>query len=297
MKKMLTLLCLLLALCAPAVLAESAAQVSFGAVSVPADAAYIDLGEQVVGDWDAYVAFLNELPNLKKADMFATVVERRDIKLLEEHFPDVRFGWTIHIAREHYIRTDQTAFSTLHGSCPNHTSKEFEVLKYCTELRALDIGHNNVTDLSFLKPLTKLRVLILACNPELRSIDVLAELKDLEYLELFSCNIYNLAPLKELPRLMDLDIAYNKIGKYDALYEMPQLRRLWMPQSGLPIRGEKFEALQAALPDTWIMTDGHPTANGWREGNHYETIYTMFRANEYIPFEDSWPLEELPTEE
>ena len=40
------------------------------------------------------------------------------------------------------------------------------------------------------------------------------------------------------------------------------------------------------------MNIGHPTTYGWREGNHYETIYTMFRANEYIPFEDSYPLEE-----
>lgn len=288
MKKMMALLCALLCF-ASATLAQDAEEIVFGGLSVSRDAEYIDLGEQVVEDWDAYIAFLSELPNLKAADMFATVVEHRDIKRLEERFPDVKFGWTIHIAREHYIRTDQTAFSTLHGSCPNHTSKEFEVLKYCTELRALDIGHNNVTDLSFLRPLKKLRVLILACNPELRNIDVLSELKDLEYLEIFSCNIYSLAPLRELPRLMDLDIAYNKIGKYDALYEMPQLKRLWMPQSGIPMRGEAYEKLEAALPDTWIMTDGHPTANGWREGNHYETIYTMFRANEYIPFEDSYP--------
>jgi len=292
MKRILLLLCLLTAF--PFCLANAESVITYGSICVPPSAEYIDMGNQVVDDWDAYLTFLAQLPHLKRADMFATTVDRKDIKSLEERFPHIRFGWTIHITHDHYIRTDQTAFSTLHGACPPHSSRDFEVLKYCTELRALDIGHNAVTDLSFLEPLTKLRVLILACNPDLKNIKVLSQLQDLEYLELFSCSIRDIAPLRELPRLMDLDIAYNKILKYDALFDMPQLKRLWIPQIGVPIGNAAYQQLQAALPATLIMNQGHPTANGWREGNHYETIYTMFRANTYIPFEDSFP-EDAPS--
>lgn len=291
MKKLLIILCVLLALPCAIALAQEAETVTFGALSVPKDAEYIDLGEQVVEDWNAYIAFLSELPNLKKVDMFSTIVEKKNINQLESNFPDIKFGWTIHLTAKHYIRTDQTAFSTLHGSCSEHTSKELELLKYCTELLALDIGHNDLTDISFLQNMPKLRVLILACNPRLRNIEVLGQLKDLEYLELFSCNIGNITPLMGLERLMDLNIAYNPITKYAGLNGMTQLKRLWIPQSGVPCYGDEFRQLEADLPNTTIMNKGHPTNYGWREGNHYETIYAMFRADEYIPFVDSYPIE------
>ena len=291
MKRLLILLCLALALPFAGAWAEDSGMVTFGNVSVQKYTSYVDMGGQVVTDWEAFYSFLAQLPDVEKVDMFATVVEKKDITQLEARFPNIKFGWTIHFAKAHYIRTDQTAFSTLHGSCDLHYSKDLEVLKYCTELLALDIGHNDLTDISFLSSLTKLRVLILACNERLRDISVLSQLKDLEYLELFSCNIRDISALEGLDHLMDLNIAYNDITKYGVLNQMTNLKRLWIPQSGVPCAGAEFRKLQADLPNTLIMNKGHPTNYGWREGNHYETIYAMFRANEYMPFEDSYPLE------
>ena len=290
MKQFFILLCLLLTLFMTGAWAEEGESVTFGNVSVPKDATYVDLGDEVVSDWNAFYSFLSQLPKVEKVDMFSTTVEKKNINQLVEKFPQIKFGWTIHISRAHYIRTDQTAFSTLHGSCDLHTSRELEVLKYCTELLALDIGHNDLTDISFLSSLTKLRVLILACNERLRDISVLSQLKDLEYIELFSCNIRDISSLEGLDHLMDLNIAYNPIARYSVLNGMSHLKRLWIPQSGVPCYGDEVKALQADLPNTLIMNKGHPTNYGWREGNHYETIYTMFRANEYMPFEDSYPL-------
>lgn len=291
MKKLLMLLCALLIVPAAVACAEEAETVTFGMVTVQADAAYVDMGEQVVEDWEAYYGFLSQLPQVEQVDMFATIVEKKEITQLESRFPNVKFGWTIHLTRDHYVRTDQTAFSTLHGSCSEHTSKELELLKYCTEMLALDIGHNDLTDISFLQYMPKLRVLILACNPRLRNIEVLSQLKDLEYVELFSCNITNITPLTGLERLLDLNVSYNNITRYAGLNDMKQLQRLWIPQSGVPCYGDEFKQLAADLPNTTIMNKGHPTNYGWREGNHYETIYTMFRADEYIPFVDSYPIE------
>ena len=66
---------------------------------------------------------------------------------------------------DHLVRTDVTAFSTQHTyQSKFHTSKTFSVLKYCHNLVALDIGHNEVSDLSFLEDLPQLKVLILAAN-------------------------------------------------------------------------------------------------------------------------------------
>lgn len=290
-------LLLVLALCAGAAGAEAPSPVAFGSLSFPRDAESIDLGEETVEDWQAFLAFLAEFPNLKRVDMFASPVTRSEIRKLTEAFPDIAFGWTIHLAADHYVRTDQTAFSTLHGSCLPHTSRELDALRYCTELRALDIGHNNVKDLSFLEPLTHLRVLILACNPELKDLSPLANLQDLEYLELFSTAVTDISPLSGLTRLLDLNLANNRIRNWSLLGEMKSLRRLWVP-----VGNAKADTLRFSLPDTLVVNHGQPTGNGWRileDGTrdpHYQVIYEMFRGSDYIPFADSAPWPDEPAE-
>lgn len=289
MMRVKRLMALLLALLLPALCAAEEARVVYGSVAVCADATEVDLGPQQVNDWPGFYAFLEALPQVRQVDMYATVVTRREIERLTERFPQITFGWTIHIAQEHYVRTDQTAFSTLHGRCTNHTSEELDVLRYCTELRALDLGHNHIRDLSFLEGLTELRVLILACNPQLRDLSPIAGLRKLEYLEVFSCNVADLTPLEGLEHLQHLNVAYNPIRRWDAILTLPHLKRLWISQTGIPVRGGGLQELQQALPGTTIAGFGHPTANGWREGPHHATIQSMFRAGEYVPFEDSFP--------
>ena len=172
--------------------AEQSSRASYVNVSFPTDAEYIDMGSQRVVQWDAFYTFLRKFPNLKKVDMFATEVYRTKINEIKAEFPDVEFGWTMRIS-EHTIRTDQTAFSTLHNNKSDpHRSVDFSILRYCTRLLALDIGHNLVEDVSFLHYLPQLRVLILACNINLRDITPLRELTDLEYLELFKNDIHDI---------------------------------------------------------------------------------------------------------
>ena len=258
----------------------------YGSVTAARDAEAIDLGGQTGDSWDGFLAFLRQLPRLRQVDMFETVVTPEDIDLLVREFPDIRFGWTIHFARNHTIRTDATAFSTLHGACSRHSSSDFAVLQYCTELRALDLGHNNITDISFLRSMPELRVLILADNARLTGAEVIGELEHLEYLELFSCNQTDVSFLSGLTHLTDLNIAWNRIGDLSVLAEMPQLRRLWISKAGR-IGKDTLASLQSALPDCEIMTQGEPTMNGWREHPHYDTIYEIFHTDAYLPFDDA----------
>ncbi len=265
--------------------------VSFGGASFPRESVSLDLGDLEVTDWDAFLAFLGEFPALRQVDMFATVVTQRQITRLVKAFPEVRFGWTIRLCRDHVVRTDQTAFSTLHdGSCYDHHSGDMDPLRYCTELRALDLGHNKLKDLSFLEPLVHLRVLILACNPDLKNIRVLSSLQELEYLELFSTGVTSAAPLAALPRLMDLNLMRDRIGDWERLKEIRSLRRLWVS-----VGDAKADELREALPLAAVVNHGQPTGNGWRrledgtEDPHYAVIYRMFRENRYIPFAESAP--------
>ena len=236
---------------------------------------------------------LDQNPGLKKVDMFDTPVGRRSIEELEARYPGIEFGWTIKFG-EHKVRTDATAFSTLHMSgAETHGTEDIALLRYCKKLKALDFGHNGCADLSFLKDLKDLRVLIIACN-RVKDISPLAGLKNLEYLEMFSNHISDLTPLKGLTHLMDLNIGYNDIQDYSPLYEMPWLKRLWLYNSNNynvndPVPGKVIDRLKASLPNTEIDYRSNPTAGTWRKHPHFDVIHAMFRSPDgYAPFADSF---------
>ncbi len=278
----------------------------YDSVSVPADAEYVDLGEMAIpysnGDYARLDAFIESLPNLKKLDMFATAIRRPQLEHLAEKFPEIEFGWSIAIPcvngsnpgrNLHLVRTDATAFSTYHNSyCTLHPSEELSVLKYCKNLKALDLGHNNITDLSFLYDLPELRVLIIGRNNYITDITPVGSLVNLEYLEMFSARVTDISPLLNCTKLMDLSLCNNLIEDLTPLCEMKSLRRLWLwkynrnaPSAIVP---QEMEAmLHEALPDCLINVRSDPSQGGWRDpGTRYDTIYEMFqyRDSQYIPF-------------
>ena len=170
--------CLVLA-CGAALGEEISLSVGSQTFSASPDAVELDLGELKLPDTDeayaALEAFLQQLPSLTRLDMFATDIPVDRVLYLGEKYPQIRFGWTILIPCKnterkdrppHRLRTDQTAFSTQHNlSCTSHGQDVWEILKYCPDLLALDLGHNNsIDDLSFLRYCPKLRVLIISFN-------------------------------------------------------------------------------------------------------------------------------------
>lgn len=273
----------------PAALAKTAKDYSGNLVSPE----YIDMGKTVVKDWDAFYELLDGHPEVRKVDMFGTNLFGSQVEELTQRYPDIEFGCTLRVG-DHIVRTDATVFSTLHSSSSkSHYSKELAGLKFCKNLRALDIGHNRVDDLSFLSGLTELRLLIIACN---RIVDItpIADLEHLEYLEIFSNKVEDVKPLVGLKYLAHLNISYNNIGDLTPLYGMTQLKRLWIKKCQSrrnvePISDENIASLQAALGDCVINATNDPTEGGWREGIYYETFHEYFRSGEYKPFPDSPP--------
>ncbi len=285
------LLCMLIATCGAA--AEKTAQIQ-GHV-VPLDTDRVDFGNMKVQDYNALKSFLFSLPALRQVDMYATPISGAQADELTELFPYITFGWTLRIRckdHNHDVRTDATAFSTLHNKLsPKHTSDDFRMLKYCKNLLALDIGHNRVTDLGFLYDLPNLRVLIIAIN-EITDITPLASLHDLEYAEIFKNRITDLRPLMHLTKLADLNIGFNSVSDWSPLYGMRDLKRLWVYSSSIygaggrrTLTSQVISDLRTNLPDTYIDSTHYPTTGGWREHPHYDVISQMFRSGVYIPFD------------
>ncbi|MBR1684966.1 MAG: leucine-rich repeat domain-containing protein [Clostridia bacterium] len=288
--------CLLLALvllsfALPSLAEISVSTASFQGLTVDLSSESIDLGDIQVTDWEAFYAFLSRLPSLTHVDMFATPVRANRIDEMVQRFPDIEFGWTIAF-KEHTVRTDATAFSTLHyEDSATHGSSDLSVLRYCTKLQALDFGHNSADDLSFLSDLTDLKVLIIACN-NVTDITPLANLTHLEYLELFTNRVSDLTPLSGMNELLDLNICLNSVTDLTPILQLPKLERLWLTPHA---RGGKGDIPQSQLdeivkthPDLELVTDApNPTAKGWRTHRRYSVIHEMFDEGVYIPFTKS----------
>ena len=77
------------------------------------DVTYLNLDGQRL-NYAAVKEMLTLYPNLKQVDMFDIPVSRLQAEELENLYPGITFGWTLKIGTDHLVRTDATAFSTLH---------------------------------------------------------------------------------------------------------------------------------------------------------------------------------------
>ena len=232
-------------------------------------------------------ALMDQLPGLEEALMYDAAFSVQDIDLLRERYPGVFFGVTFRL-EDHTVRTDQTAFSTLHNNrSKTHTSADFDFLRHCVRLQALDLGHNAVTDISFVENLTDLKVLILALNG-IEDISPLKNLIQLEYLEIFRNKIRDLSPLQGMDQLLDLNLSYNYVSDYSPLYSLSALERLWLYQSNGYNKGQMDRAtlreIRAQLPGCDVNGVSGGTNGGWREHPRYPVIFDIFKTSVYKPF-------------
>ena len=288
-KLVLALLCLAVCLCGVSV----AEEISVCGLTVPPDAPLIDFdaaGIQVT-DVKALGKAIEQLPLLTEVRMYNSELPKASKEWLFDTYPDVFFGFTLRFAK-HEVRTDAEAFSTLHTSDLDyqtddydHNQKELRLLRMCTRLKALDIGHNSATDLSFLSGLTELRVLILGPNYYIEDISPLASLTKLEYLELFSTKVRDISALSGMENLRDLNLANSKrLKDLSPIYDLPSLERFWGGMCKFTSAQEKeMEKLHPGCEFDWY---NGPTGGTWRLHPRYLIINRMFTTGVYIPFEE-----------
>lgn len=279
MSKRLIALLILTALCIFPALSET---VSVQGLAVPSDAEYLDLGKQQVKNFSQFGKELSALPALTRVDLFSSRPSERQVWALTEALPQVTFGMTMNIAGFR-CRTDDVIFSMHRRGEPLYKSEAFRQLTLCPEMLALDLGHNRITDLEFLKSTPKVRYLILADN-RITDLSALSELKDLQYLEIFMNQVTDLSPLSGLTELVDVNLAYNQVQDLSPLYGLHKLERVWLSRNDLP--QEQIDALQAALPGLEInYTARLSTQGGWREHPRFFAMRRTFDRGEFIPFD------------
>lgn len=213
------------------------------------------------------------MPACTYADMALTGVDDEAMAALAAEFPQIRFSWMVSFGK-YRCRTDA---NMLKASVPEKafSSDDAQVLRYCTQLTHVDIGHNALTDLSFLSDMRDMTVLIAAISHHVTDITPLAGLNKLEYLELFTNRITDLTPLAGLTELRHLNLCNNRITDASPLYNLTNLERLWISMN--PLSDEQKEKLVEALPNCEInFTATDPTGDGWRKHPRYDLLSEQF---------------------
>ncbi|MCF0136419.1 MAG: hypothetical protein HUJ69_08375 [Lachnospiraceae bacterium] len=253
---------------------------------VHSDITTLDLTKKKITDQEGLKLCLRTLSHVEYVDLTDTGLTNEECAALREAFPELEIHWTMQLGYRWRIRTDEIAFSTMayEHDTPSLTSEQCEVLQYCTKLQALDLGHQRITDLSFLKYCPDLRILILADN-WVSDITPIGELTELRYLELFAnYQIQSWDPLVYCTKMQDLNICWvKKPQSFTFLAGMHDLQRFWA--SGCVWTEAQDKQVRSFLPEDceylrWGESDTS-TGNGWRDSQRFQDLRDCFK-NHYL---------------
>ena len=159
--------------------------------------------------------------NLQSVDMDSCDVSNEAMAVIREENPGVNVVWRVWFAG-YTVRTDvERILASSQARGGQVTDEDARVLQYCTKVKYLDLGHNQVlTDISFTANMPELEVAIFAIN-NIEDISPLANCPKLEYLEINSTNVTDLSPLSNATALRHLNIGrVVKSGENDGTDEL-----------------------------------------------------------------------------
>ena len=207
---------------------------------------------------------------LEKVIMFKCGISDEDMDALWKRHPETRFVWGVNFGG-FYLRTDDTSFMpwklgyTKNGR-RGMNNEEAKGLKYMVDLVAIDIGHNDITDLSFLYHTPNVEYLMM-CGINVTDITPLGSLKKLKYLEMWENPITDLSPLAGCESLEDINFYGIKADDLTPLLNLP-LKNVWF--SGRFYSDEEVEMVKVAFPESNVVPNPRwPTSVGWRRIPNY----------------------------
>ena len=242
-------------------------------VSLDSGTELLDLNNIPIESPDLLCKAIELFPGIRTVEMCGCGLSDRVMQGLREEYPQIKFVWTVRFLN-YEVRTDIQVFSTLAANLkrPGNSETFAPLFRYCTELRALDLGHMRITDISEIRHLKKLHTLILADN-SISDISPLAELKELEFVELFCNRIKDVSPLTELPKLEDVNLCYNSAMKNPAaITGCSSLKRLYI--SNCSLDAEEIAALKKGVPKDCELNYTAPNAvhSGWRTNKNARSV-------------------------
>jgi hypothetical protein len=221
-------------------------------------------GVKVGDNGDRLFKVLSCMNRCSYVDMDNTGVSYQSLERMREEFPNTKIVWRVWFGDNYSVRTDVERILASKPTVGGMID-DASVLKYCTDVKYLDLGHNDdLADLSFVSNMPKLEVCIIAMTA-ITDISPLRDCPNLEYLELNSTSIADLGPLENAAGLHHLNIAgCPKIKDITPLYGLTELERLWIGRD-TPVPAEQARHMKELVPTCNInTTTDDPHGEAWR---------------------------------
>lgn len=195
---------------------------------------------------------------------------------IREEFPDTELVWRLNVGRRSILTNAQSLWAV-----GNFTDEECANLRYCRDMKYLDLGHNTeLTDLSFVGELPELKVLI-ASGSLVSDLSGFENCKKLEFLELAYCGkLSDLTPLAGCENLKNLNVSHTKVSDLTPLDGLPLERFFCVFTSVSSSEQETFQELHdTCWTHFYSNSEGYPYGIGWRydDATHFSEIYAEIR--------------------
>lgn len=217
----------------------------------------IDLRKRV----DDVRVILPYLSGVQRLEMMNCGIDNETMDALRDEFPQPKIVWSVTVGAYRPIPTDAIMVKLSAAGSKTLYDKDVKNLKYCRELKYIDVGHNKLHHMDFVQYMPDLEVFIMF-NPVV-NLNGIENCKKLEYFECFSAMVSDLTPLASCTELKHLNLCYNNIKDITPLYGLTKLERLWISRNKIP--EEQIEQFKSLVPNCVVNTTTHnPTSEGWR---------------------------------
>lgn len=190
---------------------------------------------------------------------------------IRDDYPDTKVVWRISFGGQYSLLTDETTLRTVYGVENSHN----EVLKYCTDLKYIDMGHNTeLTDISFVEYMPDLEIVILS-GSMITDLEPFANHKKLEWLELANCYaLTDISALESCDNLRFLNICFSKVTDLTPIEDLPLERFLYLSPK---VDQETRTAFQESHPDCLVrFTGSDPYSLYWRYNDVGITMFDYY---------------------
>lgn len=209
-------------------------------------------------------------------------IDSEIMALIRSDYPNMTVVWRVHCGYFSLLTDEETVRAIF-----DLNDKNCHELKYCTEVKYMDIGHNDkLTDISFIAYMPKLEILILSGSP-FTDMTPFANCPNLEWFEIVWCgHVTDISPLANCPNLKYVNISYTKVTDLSCLADKPLERFVYYTPKVNVEQQAEFNELH---PDCWVSFGGkNPYMKGWRYDDDaggmpcemYSKVREVFRYDE-----------------
>lgn len=177
---------------------------------------------------------------------------------LRDDFPEIKVVWRVFFGQFNCLTDTYKIWATY-----SVTTQQVEVLKYCTEVKYLDLGHNRIKNCDFVRYMPDLEVAILA-ETMITDLNPLRSCPKITYLELFGSLVKDITPLEDLVNLEHLNISDLRLKSIAPIYGLNKLERMYCTTKYIP--QEQRDEFHRLHPDctTVYISDQDCTGFYWR---------------------------------